>query len=112
MLTSMPRRIENAQRAPSRLSFMLEQRGRRMRMIGHRVFELVFISLFFNLVVQSQDNIFPYFLVSFGQDRWRNNILVFLLEATYVPQIVLVSGKMAAHLVAVVPLYLSVFLLI
>jgi hypothetical protein len=81
-------------------------------MIGHRVFELVFISLLFNLVVQSQDDILPSFLVSFREDIWQNNILVFSLEATYVPQIVLVSGKMVAHLVAAVPLYLFVFLLI
>jgi hypothetical protein len=32
----------------------------------------------------------------------------FFPEETYVPQIVLVSGKMAAHLVAATPLYLSV----
>jgi hypothetical protein len=68
--------------------------------------------MLFNLVVQSQDDILPSFLLSLGEDIWRNNILVFSLEATYVPQIVLVSGKMVAHLVAAVPLYLSVFLLI
>jgi hypothetical protein len=84
----------------------------RTRTTGHWVFELVIISLLFNLVVQSQDDILSSFLVSFGEDRWGNNILVFSLEATYVPQIVLVSSKMVAHLVAAVPLYLSVFLLI
>jgi hypothetical protein len=81
-------------------------------MTGHQVFELVFISILFNLVVQSQDDILPSFLVSFGEDIWRNNILVFSLESTYVPQIVLVSSKMVAHFVAAVPMYLSIFLLI
>jgi hypothetical protein len=76
-------------------------------MIGHRVFELVFISLFFNLVVQSQDNILPYFLVSFGQDRWRNNILVFFARSNIHASNCVGFGKMAAHLVAMVPLYLS-----
>jgi hypothetical protein len=112
MLTSMPRRIRNAQRAPNRLSFKKEKHGRRMRTTGHWVFDLVFISLRFNLFVQSQDNILPYFLVSFGEDIWRNNILFFSLEATYVPQIVLVSGKMVAHLVEAISLYRSVFLFI
>jgi hypothetical protein len=93
-------------------SFRKEQRGRGTRMTGHQVFELVFISLLFNLVVQSQDNILSSFLVSFGEDIWRNNILVFSLEATYVPQIVPISGKIVAHLVVAVPLYLFVFLLI
>ena len=66
----------------------------------------------FNLVVKSQDDVWPSFLVSFGQEIWRNNILVFFLEATYVPQIVLVSGKIPTHLAAVALMYLSVFLLI
>jgi hypothetical protein len=56
---------------------------------------------------QFQDYAWPSVLVSLGQDRWRNNLL---LDETYGLQVVLVSGKMAAHLAVSVLLYL--FLLI
>jgi hypothetical protein len=49
--------------------------------------------------------IFPGFLRA-GQMAKQS--FVFYPEGTYVPQVVLVSGKMAAHLAAAAPLYLSV----
>jgi hypothetical protein len=42
-----------------------------------------------------------------GRIAGRTVFWLLLLETTYLPQTVLVSGKMAAHLVATIMLYLS-----